>query len=182
MTSEDWWQVGCRLLGVYFVLIGALTATGALMMLRVGLPEGTQKSIVVLTPLIQGIISAGAGVWLPRGSASRTDLQQQDVSGRHAGATFRRAIQLLGIFFFIAGASELAKTALDSYFVGPDWQLRASSVAYGVVNTSAGALLVWMPATITEKLDRVRRLASVGRGFHKPFHMARSGMEKDRLE
>lgn len=129
MTSEDWWRVGSRLLGVYFVVIGALTATGALMMLGMGLPEGTQRSVVVLTPLIQGIISAAAGAWLLRGSAGRTDLGQRGVSDTDAWATFRRAIQLLGIFFFIAGASELAKTALDSYFVGADWQIRAADVA-----------------------------------------------------
>lgn len=44
MTSEDWWQVGCRLLGVYFVVSGALTVTGALMMSAMGLPEGTRHA------------------------------------------------------------------------------------------------------------------------------------------
>ena len=137
------------------MVIDALTATSALMMLGMGLPEGTQRSVVVLTPLIQGIISAGAGAWLLNRSAIRTGLEQQGVS--HAGATFRRAMQLLGMFFLIEGVSELAKTGLDSYFVGADWQIRASNVVSGLVNASAGALLVLIPATIAEKLDRVRR-------------------------
>jgi hypothetical protein len=155
MTSEDWWQVGSRVLGVYFVVIGALTATGALMMSSMELPEGTQRSIVVLTPLLQGSVSAGAGGWLLNRSAIRTGPEQQDVS--HARATFQRAVQLLGVFFLIAGVSELAKSALDSYFVGADWQFRASNVLSALVNATAGALLVLMPATIAEKLDRVRR-------------------------
>lgn len=155
MTSEDWWQVGSRLLGVYFVVIGALTATGALAMLGIELSEGTERATIVLTALLQGIISGGAGAWLLRRSANRTGLEERGVS--QAGATFRRAIQLLGMFFLIAGVSELAKTALDSYFVGADWQFRASDIGSGLVNASAGALLVSMPATITEKLSRVRR-------------------------
>lgn len=155
MTSEDWWVVGARLLGVYFVVIGALTGTGALMMLGMGLPDGTQRWVVVMTPLIQGMISAGAGVWLLSRSAVRPVHAQE--SGSPTNGTFRRALQLLGIFFLLTGASELATTAVDSYFVGADWQIRASNIASGLVNASAGGLLLLMPLRIAEKLKGVTR-------------------------
>lgn len=155
MTSEDWWAVGARLLGVYFVVIGALAATGALMMSGMGLPEGTQRWVVVTTPLIQGMISAGAGVWLLTRSAVGRGLAPE--SGVQTDGTFRRALQLLGIFFLVTGASDLAKIAVDSYFIGADWQIRASHLAAGAVSASTGALLLLMPARIAEKLSAVTR-------------------------
>ena len=155
MTSEEWWRVGSRLLGVYFMVLGALSATGSLMMLGVGLPEGTNRSIAILTPLIQGIISAGAGVWLLSQSAGRATGQNENV-GQVSG-TFRQALQLLGIFFVVTGTSELVKTVIDSYFISADFAIRASNVASGLVNASAGALLVLMPARVAEKLEDVRR-------------------------
>lgn len=155
MTSEDWWQIGARLLGAYFVVIGAVTATGALMMFGMGVPDGTARWVVVLTPLVQGLIFALAGAWLLSRSSRSPAAGQHGASD--TGATFRRAMQLLGIFFVIAGASELAGTALDTWFVDTDWQIRAGEVAAGLVKASAGALLVWMPAAIAAKLDRVRR-------------------------
>ncbi len=155
MPSEEWWHVGARLLGVYFVVIGAMTATNGLMMLGMGLPEGTNRSMAVLTPVIQGIISAGAGAWLATRSAIRGGLEQPDFSDLNV--PFRRATQLLGIFFLLSGASELTKTAIDSYFIGADWAIRASNVASGLVNVTAGVLLVVMPSTIAQKLDGLRR-------------------------
>jgi hypothetical protein len=155
MVSEYWWHVGARLLGIYFVVIGAMTATNGLMMLGMGLPEGTNRSMAVLTPVIQGIISAGAGTWLATRSAIRSDLEQSGFSDLNV--PFRRAMQLLGIFFLITGVSEFAKTAIDSYFISADWPIRASSVASGVVNATAGALLLLMPSTVAQKLDQVRR-------------------------
>lgn len=155
MTSDDWWRVGARLLGVYFVVIGAITATNSLMMFGMGLPDGSNRTVAVLTPVIQGIISAGAGAWLATRSAVRGDLEPSALSDW--SAAFRRSTQLLGIFFLITGVSELAKTAIVSYFVGVDWVIRTSQVASGLVNATAGAVLAVMPSTIAQKLDGVRR-------------------------
>jgi hypothetical protein len=30
MTPEDWWRIGARLLGTYFLVLGALYAAGAI--------------------------------------------------------------------------------------------------------------------------------------------------------
>jgi hypothetical protein len=155
MTSEDWLHVGSRLLGIYFVVLGALTGTNALAIVGMGLPEGTHRAAVVVAPLIQALISVGAGVWLLNRSVVRGDPDQAAISD--PAPVFRRAIQLLGLVFLIDGASELGKTIIDSYLVGAEWQIRAASVASGLVNAVAGALLVFMPAKIVRTLDDVRR-------------------------
>ena len=64
MTSRDWWLVGARLLGVYLVVSGGLYAAGALAAFGVRLPEGSNQLLYVGTPMLQALITAGAGLWL----------------------------------------------------------------------------------------------------------------------
>ena len=153
MTSEDWWVVGARLLGIYFIVNGALTVTGAVMMLGVGLPDETPRWVVVAAPLLQALISAGAGAWLVNRPAPRAPARE--VTGGDAHGSFRRALQLLGIFLLVSGASELADAAIGTYFISGEWHFRASRIASGVVSTSAGVLLLLKPTHIAERLGRV---------------------------
>lgn len=52
MNTARWWSVGARLPGIYFVVIGAVTATGALMMAGVGIPDEMDRGIMVAVPVL----------------------------------------------------------------------------------------------------------------------------------
>jgi hypothetical protein len=150
MTSQDWWLVGARLLGVYLVVTGGLYAAGALAAFGVRLPEGSNQWAYVSTPMLQALITAGAGLWLifrpgvvPAGSV------------REAPATsdaFVHALQLLGVFFLVPGASGLLRLLVDIYLGGADWYIRSSEVASAVVDVGAGALLTFVPNRVAGKL------------------------------
>jgi hypothetical protein len=61
MTPNDWWQVGSRLLGVYFLVIGALTAMGSLMFLGAEIPGTSRRWPFEAGYLLRaGDIAAGA--------------------------------------------------------------------------------------------------------------------------
>jgi hypothetical protein len=149
MTAAEWWAVGSRLLGLYFIVMGAVTAAGALMMLNIGLPDGLDRSLVVAVPLVQGAITVGAGIWLVKQSG-RDPLPHRAASP--AERPFERALQLLGLFFLIEGLSAVLSTGIDASFVGMDWQTRAGQLSTGLVYGIAGGAFVFVPEKIAEKL------------------------------
>jgi uncharacterized membrane protein HdeD (DUF308 family) len=111
--------------------------------------------VFVLGPLLQATISATAGFWLIRRSATAPDIAPVDGEARHL--TFLHALQLLGIFFLVAGVSELAGAAFDSSFVESGWLARAAQFGSGLFQTSAGGVLVAAPSRVTETLATFTR-------------------------
>ena len=150
MTARDWWLVASRGLGVYFVVMGVVTATGALMMTTMGLPEGTERATVVAFPIVQGVVLAIAGVWLVRQSSAVVtgDPKAPDASS-HA---LRVGLQLLGAFLLISGLGVVLGAGVQSYFVGADWQFRASELVAGTVDVVAGGTLAFFPVHVAKML------------------------------
>ena len=150
MTPNDWWHVGSRLLGVYFLVIGALTAMGSLMFLGAEIPGTSSRWPFLLTPIAQAAVFVAAGSWLVRrSSVPRASVPTNADAAR---LTFIRALQFAGIFFLVTGAIDLAKAAVDSYYIEAGYQLRAGDIAAGGISAAAGALLAFRPSRIADRL------------------------------
>jgi hypothetical protein len=151
MTPEDWWRIGARLLGTYFLVLGALYAAGAIAAVGVGLPDGSNRLAYVSMPVFQALIAGGGGLLLIRRSA--VVFAPTARPGPVArGYAFVSALQLLGVFFLVGGAAELLRVLIDSCFTGAGWQFRSSQVASGLVQVVAGTLLALAPQLVAAKL------------------------------
>ena len=153
MTARDWWLVGCGLLGVYFIVTGIVTGSGALMMTAMGLPEGSNRAVAVSVPLVVGGVFVVAGILLVRqapvvataASQAPPDLFSQPL---------RVGLRLLGIYLLVAGCGTVLGTAVQSYFVGSAWQFRAADLIAGAVDLVAGGMLALSPDGVVKLIFR----------------------------
>jgi hypothetical protein len=153
MNTAHWWLIGARLLGIYFVVIGAVTATGALMMAGVEIPVEMDRRIMVAVPILQAVVYVSAGAWLMR----RSPVEPQD---RHEVSTpvdgpFLNALRLLGVFFLITGAGTLLGAAVESTVVGTAWQFRTSQLTAGAVELLSGGALTFFSPAVAQVLQGV---------------------------
>jgi hypothetical protein len=150
MTSADWWLIGARLLGTYLLVLAGTYAVGAFAMFGVGLPDSSNRLVVAAAPILQAAVMAVGGLWLIRRSAVPPP------TGAHASAAsdsaFEHGLQLVGIFYLVSGAADLARVVIDSYFIGADWQIRSSEVASGLVEFAAGTALTFSPGRVAARL------------------------------
>jgi hypothetical protein len=154
MTSEDVWGIARRVLGVYLVVEGLLRAAGAIAMLGIVVPAGSSRAGYVSAALVQGVIGIAAGIILLR---SKSVHQGQPITlGTECVAVKRGALQLLGVFFLVHGATTFARAAVGVLTVQAGWTFRASELAAAAVElVSAGVLLRWpgKVATALKKCD-----------------------------
>jgi hypothetical protein len=136
-------------LGIYFIVMGAITGVGALMMINMGLPDGMDRSLVVAVPLVQAGITAGAGIWLVKQSGRDALLHSAATPATHS---FEGALQLLGLFFLIEGLSAVISTGVDASFFRTDWPTRAGQLSAGLVYGVAGGALVFRPEKVAERI------------------------------
>ena len=73
------------------------------------------------------------------------------------GRVKRGALQLLGLFFLIEGAQELARAAAGALTVTAGWYFRGSEFAAAAVQLLAGFFLIVRPSAIATLLERYDR-------------------------
>lgn len=151
MTSEALERVGRQLIGIYFVVQGALTAAGAIGVFGVVAPDGISRAALVAATLAQSVVALSAGAWLLKSQAAQSLPTSEDLTpaARHQGHV---AIQLLGVFFFVGGVIALARV-LAGLTVSQAWQWRLAELAGGAVGILAGAGLAWWPTRVQKILE-----------------------------
>jgi hypothetical protein len=151
VTPEPFWSISHRLLGIYFVVEGALAAVGTIGVFGVIVPEGSSQAWLVASPLAQSLVALVAGAWLLRRGASATTsvTHNSEVASRFQ---IHVAVQLLGTFFFIGGLISLARP-LAGLAIIEAWQWRLSELAGGAVGMLAGAGLAWWPRRVQAFLE-----------------------------
>jgi uncharacterized membrane protein HdeD (DUF308 family) len=153
MTTDQLWNVFARLLGVYFIVEGALYLPNAVVMSAMGLPEGTSRSPLVVAPLVQGAISIVAGALLLT-LTGRTPSPAPPTIDVQDGLAV--ALQLLGVFFVVGGISTAARPAVDMVYSGTEWQFRFGEFGPAAVGVAAGILLAMRPRLVSLRLQAFR--------------------------
>ncbi len=150
MTSQEAWHVARRVLGVYFVIQGLLYAAGAIAMIGIVLPEGSSRTGYLASALLQGAIAVTAGAILLRDTAIKTTAR----AVAEPLPLKQVALQLLGVFFAVHGASSFARAAARAWTIeaGVGWQ--ASEFASAAVQIIAAVLLIVRPAMMARVLQR----------------------------
>jgi len=152
MTSEDVWSIARRVLGVYFVVEGLLHAAGAIAMLGIVVPAGSSRAGYVSAALVQGVIGIAAGVIL---LCSKSAHQGHAMAlGTECVAVKRGALQLLGVFFLVHGATTFARTAVGALTVEAGWTLRASELAAAAVELVSASVLLRWPGKVATALEK----------------------------
>ena len=154
MTTEQLWNVAARLLAVYFIIEGALYLPNAVVMSAMGLPDGTNRTPLIVVPIVQGAISIVAGALLLM-VAGRTSNPASATIDVHDGPIV--ALQLLGVFFLVGGLSAAARPALDMVYTGTEWQFRFGEFGAAAVGAAAGLLLTTRPRFVSFKLQALRQ-------------------------
>jgi hypothetical protein len=150
MSADVLSNVGRRLLGIYFVVQGALAAAAAIGAFGIIVPDGSSRVGLVAAALAQGAIAAMAGAWLLR---TALPMSQTELPTLAAAAGRHSALQLLGVFFFVSGLVTLARL-LAGLDIIQAWQFQLSDLASGAVEAAVGAILVLRARDTARVLDR----------------------------
>jgi len=151
MKLRDWWWVGCRVVGVYLLVLGALYAAAALAAFGTGPSRADLPWGFIAASALQAAVAGGAGLW----QISRSWVAALGAGpnrARRADGVFVAALRLLGVFFLASGIAVLAHQAIGGRAVGMPLHMQGSETAAGVVNLAAGAALAIAPAMVAEKM------------------------------
>jgi hypothetical protein len=159
MTIEELWYVGARILGVYLIVEGALSATGAVSAAGMGLPDGSNRVMFVLAPIFQAVVSIVAGALLV--NVGRHTSRSSTVSVVHVH-TLSAPLQLLGIYFLVGALVAAARPAVEIMFVSQPWQFRVGAFGAAGVGAVAGVLLIARAKQIAQKLNNFRSTVQPG--------------------
>ena len=110
MTAEQLWHVAAKVLGAYFLVLGALYLPGAIVAGGMGLPEGTSRAAFVALPIVQAAIALLSGFFLVRAAGRMASPTSAPVDSESGTAV---ALQLLGVFFVVTNLSAAAGHAID---------------------------------------------------------------------
>jgi hypothetical protein len=145
--NNELWHTARRILGVYFVITGAIYLPTAITVLGFETSSISRWPIVVI-PLIQGGIALAAGGWLLSGAA----IAQADTRAGAWNGALITILQLLGLYFVVEGVAAATEPAVNMFFFGEAWQVRVGSLASAAVTLLAGVVLVARPSTVAKKI------------------------------
>lgn len=154
MTSEQLWHVAARVLGVYFVVEGALYLPGAIAVGGMELPEGSSRLALVVAPLLQAGIAIVAGALLLKAAARTIDPGPAMIDIQDGLAI---TLQVLGVLFLVEGISTAARPAVDMMFNDAGWEFRVGEFGAAVISVAAGVILTARPGLISRRLHAFRQ-------------------------
>jgi hypothetical protein len=155
MPPDQLWSSARRILGVYFLIEGALHIPAAIMPLGYeagGLPRWP----LVLATLGQAGIALAAGWWLVRAPAPAPSDPTMDLKQEFIAP----ALVLMGVYLGVSGLAVLATETVNAYWFREAWQLRTGNLAGAAVTTAAGGLLITRPALIARLVRSAGRLSA----------------------
>lgn len=161
MTAKQALQVGQRLLGIFLLVTGLSASVGALAVFGFEAQAGYSRMWVVVTSVLQGGVFVAAGIILMRRPVERDGDPVPEVSDPRALITvLPPLLQLLGVYFVVIGLQSLARPALDSLWIGREWQIVAAEIGAGIILTAAGVGLVARPSRVSDLLTKWREAPS----------------------
>ena len=159
MTNEELWHVAARLLGVYLIVEGALYMTGGLSAAGMGLPESSNRLMFVLAPILQGVVSIGAGALLI-GAGRRTSLSSAVSSVSVPVDSVAVALQLLGIYYLVHALVTAMRGVVAMTLYSQSWLNWGADVSGAALSAGIGVILIARPGLISRTLEDFRKVSS----------------------
>ena len=156
MTKEDLWYVAARLLGVFLIVEGGLYVTGAFSAAGIGLPDGSNRLMFVLAPILQGVVSISAGAVLINIGRSVSFSSASSIASVPVDAV-SVPLQILGIYLLVSSLMAATRQAVDMTIASRSWHFGVGAVASAGVGLGAGVLLIARPGQIARVLNDFRR-------------------------
>jgi hypothetical protein len=137
-----------RALGLYFLVSSLAYIPAGIFMFGVQNPYGPAWVIPAI-PLVQGLITAVAGLWLYRSGASN------DVEVDLAWPPLESFLQLFGVYFAVGGLVSLARPLSSVLFFNESIGLSAgSNLASAATSIAIGGFLAARPQALASYLTR----------------------------
>jgi FtsH-binding integral membrane protein len=155
MTERNWLRVGAWLLGIYWLVVAAMSVPLVLLAAGTVTEPYASKWLYVTTPLLQAVIATIAGLVLCRWS-SRSMPTERAESSDHAGDSLvAPALQLFGVFALVDGSRDLAGLARRFSYSKP-WPTDLGEMLSAIVGVALGLALILRAGRLAVVLRRYR--------------------------